>query len=269
MKRRLKALLGRLFYKTGLYRRHFRNKAVIVLFHRVDDRLKDNAISCGVNEFRDYCRFFSRYFEVVSLGEMLARLQAGEDISRLVTITFDDGYRDNYEVAAPILSKLNLPACFFVATGLVNSTTVPSWDENIGVKKTWMNWDEVRMLRDQGFEIGSHTINHVDLGIVRDDGAEAEINLSKAKLESELNEPCKYFSYPFGRLDQMTEANRELVRKAGYDCCVSAYGGAVAPDADPFYVKRAPISPWYTSPYQFGFEAMFFDASVPKPEHRL
>lgn len=262
MKRRLKSLLGRLFYQTGLYRRQFRDKAVVVLFHRVDDRLKKNPISCGVSEFRDYCRFFSKYFKVVGLGEMMRRLQAGEDISRHIVITFDDGYRDNYDTAAPILSELNLPACFFVATGLVNSTTVPPWDEDIGVKKSWMNWDQVRGLREQGFEIGSHTVNHVDLGVLRDSCAEIEINLSKARLESELSEPCKHFSYPFGRLDQMTEANRELVRKAGYECCVSAYGGAVAPGVDPFYVKRAPISPWYVSPFHFGFEAMFFDASA-------
>ena len=260
MKRRLKVLLGRFFYHTGLYRRHFRQKGVVVLFHRVDDRLKDNPISCGVSEFQGYCRFFSRYFTVVSFGEMLARLQAGEDISRHIVITFDDGYRDNYETAAPILSELRLPACFFVATGFVESTTVPWWDEDIQLKKDWMSWNEVRALRDQGFEIGSHTINHVDLGILHDDEAESEINQSKARLEAELKEPCNYFSYPYGRLEQITEANRGLVRKAGYECCVSAYGGAVGAETNPFFMKRAPISPWYISPYQFGFEAMFFEA---------
>ena len=260
MKRRLKVLLGRFFYHTGLYRLLFRQKGLVVLFHRVDDRLKGNPISCGVIEFQDFCRFFSRYFTVVSFGEMLGRLQAGEDISRHIAITFDDGYRDNYETAAPILSELNLPACFFVATGFVESTTVPWWDEDIQVKKDWMSWDEVRTLRDKGFEIGSHTINHVDLGKLHGDAAEVEISSSKTTLEAELNEPCAYFSYPYGRLEQITEANRKLVQKAGYDCCVSAYGGAVAPGTNPFYVKRAPISPWYISPYQFGFEAMFFKA---------
>jgi peptidoglycan/xylan/chitin deacetylase (PgdA/CDA1 family) len=260
MKRRIKVLLGLFFYHTGLYKRFFRQKAVVALFHRVDDRLKDNAISCGVSEFREYCRFFSKYFTVVSFAELLRRLQSGEDISRHIVITFDDGYRDNCETAAPILSEGNLPACFFVATGFVGSTTVPWWDEDIGVKKDWMDWNEIRKLRDQGFEIGSHTINHVDLGILQGDEAEREINQSKARLEAELNESCAYFSYPYGRLKQITEANRKLVRKAGYECCVSAYGGAVAPTTHPFFMKRAPISPWYISPYQFGFEAMFFEA---------
>jgi peptidoglycan/xylan/chitin deacetylase (PgdA/CDA1 family) len=226
----------------------------------VDDRLKDNPISCGASEFQDFCRFFSRYFIVVSFGELLSRLKSGEDISRHIVITFDDGYRDNYEIAAPILSELKLPACFFVATGFVDSTTVPWWDEDIEVKKDWMSWNEVRMLRNRGFEIGSHTINHVDLGILRGNEAESEINQSKARLEAELKESCDYFSYPYGRLEQITEANRELVRKAGFACCVSAYGGAVGPETHPFYMKRAPISPWYISPYQFGFEAMFFEA---------
>jgi peptidoglycan/xylan/chitin deacetylase (PgdA/CDA1 family) len=115
----------------------------------------------------------------------------------------------------------------------------------------------VRELRKRGFEIGSHTMNHVDLGKIVGTEAEAEIRGSKQRLVSELGDSSELFSYPYGRIDQLTEDNREAVARAGYRCCISAYGGAVDAKTDPFRVKRTPISPWYQSPYHFGFEALF------------
>lgn len=259
MKRTIKDILGRLVFSTGLYRLFIRNKAIIVLFHRVDDRLKGDPISCTATEFRNFCLFFRRYFKIVTLRELLDRLRTGKDIGRCMAITFDDGYKDNFLRAAPELERLGLPACFFVATNLIASSTIPWWDEKLPMRLEWMTWDEVRDLRSRGFEIGSHTMNHVDLGIVDGDEAVTEIVGSRERLSRELNEKIELFTYPYGRIKQITEENRQRVRAAGYSCCMSAYGGAVAPETDPFLIKRAPISPWYTSPYQFGFEALFFD----------
>jgi peptidoglycan/xylan/chitin deacetylase (PgdA/CDA1 family) len=254
VKRWLKAALGALLFHSGLYRRRLRGRAVIVLFHRVDDRLRGNPISCTRAEFRAYTAFFKRFFTVVPLKELLDRLAAGRDVSRLLVITFDDGYRDNHDAAAPRLAELRLPACFFIATGFIGSSRVPWWDEESGIQPEWMGWDEVRGLARSGFEIGAHTVNHVDLGRLHGDAAQLEINGSRSELESQLGEPVRYFSYPYGRADQITEANREVVRSAGFDCCLSAFGGDVAPGWDPYRLRRTPISPWYVSPYQFGFE---------------
>lgn len=258
MKRRLKTLLGWLTCHSGLYGRFFHDKALIVLFHRVDGRLKGDPISCIPSYFEAFCRFFPRYFKVVKLGELLSKLSRGDDVGRHLVITFDDGYLDNYLLAAPILRHLNLPACFFVATNLIESREIPWWDEKNGVVSEWMSWDHVRSLNAQGFEIGSHTMNHADLGVVVGEEAIAEIVGSKKRLKEELKRDVHFFSYPFGRVHQITETNREAVRKAGYACCLSAYGGAVAPGTDIFDVKRVPISNWFVSPYQFAFEAIFF-----------
>jgi len=65
-----------------------------------------------------------------------------------------------------------------------------------------------------------------------------------------------YFTYPFGSEGQITEENRKLVEEAGFSCCLSAYGGSVAPGDARFHLKRTVVSSWYLSPYQFGFETM-------------
>lgn len=256
--RHIKSFLGRVAYYSGLYRRFLTNKAIIVLFHRVDDDLIRDPISCTSGEFRSFCHFFRRYFKVVSLRELLQKLDKGEDLSRHLVITFDDGYRDNWRVAAPELARLRLPCCFFVATDLISSRETPWWDSKNAVRTEWMTWEDVRHLHGQGFEIGAHTMTHANLGELPGEVAAAEIAGSKKRLETELGETVLYFSYPYGGRAEMTEESREAVRRAGYQCCLSAYGGAVTLQPDYFDLKRTAISHWHISPYQFGFEAMFF-----------
>jgi peptidoglycan/xylan/chitin deacetylase (PgdA/CDA1 family) len=229
---------------------------VIVAFHRVDDRLQGNPISCTAGEFEAYCDFFQRYFELVTMGELLRRLELGESIARCLAITFDDGYRDNLEVAAPSLRARGMPACFFVATGLVGSTVRPWWDVEYGAQSRWMTWDDVRLLKVQGFEIGTHTVTHIDLGTTDPAVAREEIAASRKQLRSQ-GLTAHLFSYPYGRPHQISNANREMVRSSGLSCCLSGFGGTVRPGDDPFELKRMPINPWLLSPSHFGFEVLF------------
>jgi peptidoglycan/xylan/chitin deacetylase (PgdA/CDA1 family)/folate-dependent phosphoribosylglycinamide formyltransferase PurN len=256
LKKRVKSTLGQMVFRSGLYKSWYRDKALIVLFHRVDDRCKGDPISCTPVDFEDFCRFFQRFFRVVSLGQLLDRLEGGQDISRHLVITFDDGYRDNFATAAPILQKLGLPGCFFVATNFMESNRVPWWDSDLGFVPEWMSWDEVRALISRGFEIGAHTMNHVDLGLTTSREARQEIDGSRTRLIHETGQRTPFFSYPYGRAHQITEENRDLVRELGFRCCLSAFGGAVTSSTDLFRLPRVPISPWYISPYLFGFESL-------------
>jgi peptidoglycan/xylan/chitin deacetylase (PgdA/CDA1 family) len=223
----------------------------------VDDRLAGNPISCTVREFTACCEFFRRYFRVVGLSALLEKLERGEDVSRHLAITFDDGYRDNFETAAPVLRRFGLPACFFIVTNFIGSHDVPWWDAEHAIVPEWMSWKDVQELQTQGFELGAHTQNHVDLGLVEGAEAVAEIAGSRQRLLAETGTLVRYFSYPYGRVHQITAANRDAVRQAGFSCCLSAYGGVVHSTSDRFDIRRIPFSPWYISPYQFGFEALF------------
>ncbi len=256
MSRHIKAVLGFIVFGLGLHRVLFRGKAVIVLFHRVDDRYASDAISCSVDKFDQFCTFFRRYFEVVPLTVLVDKVRRGEDVSRHLVVTFDDGYRDNHVVAAPRLKRDALPACFFIATDFIESDRVPWWDRDAGIESEWMSWEQVRDLSAQGFELGAHTCNHVDLGVVTGDEARHEIADSGERLTTETGSRVSLFSYPYGRQHQITEANRQTVRDAGYACCLSAYGGNVTPESSPYELRRIPVSQWHLNAYQFGFEAM-------------
>jgi peptidoglycan/xylan/chitin deacetylase (PgdA/CDA1 family) len=252
----VKHVAGRLLFTTGMYRKCLGSRAIVALFHRVDDRYPDDPISCTREAFVNYCEFFRRYFEVVSLSQLLESLDRKENVAGKLVITFDDGYYDNEATAAEVLSKRGLPACFFVATAFIESKLTPWWDERAGIKSQFMSWNQVRALRANGFEVGAHTENHVDLGRVDRETAEAEIAKSQLRLQLELGEQIVLFSYPFGRRDQMSETARSFVKKSGFRCCLSAFGGLVEHDCDPYHIPRVPIPPYYRSPYQFGFEVV-------------
>ena len=255
-RRSVKGLLGHLIYRSGLHRLLLRRKAVIAVFHRVQDDLPGNPITCSRAELSAYLEFFDRHFEVVSLGDLLDRLDSGQDVSGCLAITFDDGYRDNFTAAAPELERRNLPATFFVVTEFIETDAVPWWDEERGIVPTWMTWDEVRALRLRGFEVGAHTMTHADLGRTHGHDAEREIRGSKERLDEELGAETTLFTYPYGRPDQMTDENRERVRAAGLRCSPSAHGGLVRQDSDPYRLKRSPVTQWHRSPAHWGFEIL-------------
>lgn len=253
--RNARALLGGLLYRSRLHRTLWKDRAVIVIFHRVDDRYGGDPITCSFKQFCAYCDFFQRYFIVISLSELVDRLQAGHDISRRLVITFDDGYRDNVRCAQE-LERRGLPACFFITTEFVGSSRNAWWDSLRSIHSEWMSWDQVRELHALGFELAPHTATHADLGAVSGAQAVAEIIGAKHRLETELDVATRHFAFPFGRPEHLSEDNRELVRRAGFQSCVSACGGTVKPGTDALDLKRIGISDAYSSPYQLGFEML-------------
>ena len=83
MKRRIKAIAGNLFYRSAAYRRHWRDRALVVLFHRVDDRYPTDPITVTRSAFESYLEFFASYFQVVSLSELLTKLARNADIGSI------------------------------------------------------------------------------------------------------------------------------------------------------------------------------------------
>ena len=253
-RQRVKKFLGRLAEATGIYARNFRSKMVIVTFHRVNDWMVEDPITCGTGRFEEFCRFFKRHFRVVPLSEQISGCREGRNMGGTLSITFDDGYRDNMEIAAPILKRLELPAAFFVATGFIGTDYTPPWDRQLTRQAGWMDWDQVRELRKMGFEIGAHTNRHVDLATLDSESVRAELVECREMLMRELAEPVTLFAYPFGGREHISEDSRRIVQEVGFECCLAAYGGTNPPITDPYHLNRVTIGGWFATPNQLGFE---------------
>jgi peptidoglycan/xylan/chitin deacetylase (PgdA/CDA1 family) len=254
--KRVKGAIGRAAGFGGVFARGFRSKMIIVAFHRIRDDMPEDGLTCGSVKFEKFCEFFRNHFRVVPLSEQVAGCSAGKDMGGTLSITLDDGYRDNFEVAAPILRRMGLPAAFFVTTGFIGTLTVAPWDRDLVRQPGWMEWDQLRALASQGFEIGCHTDTHIDMATADAQTGRAELEVSQRKFQEQLGRPARLFAYPFGGRDNINAQSVELVREAGFVCCASCFGGANAATADPFSLNRITVGQGFFTPDQFGLDLL-------------
>lgn len=121
---------------------------------------------------------------------------------RPILITFDDGYRDVFFRASPVLERLGFRATAYVISGRISAGD-PSF----------LTWPLLKALEERGIEVASHTVHHRDLTSLPTRDALAELTQSRRALERGLGHPVQWLAYPFGRFDAHVE---ELARRAGY-----------------------------------------------------
>jgi peptidoglycan/xylan/chitin deacetylase (PgdA/CDA1 family) len=106
----------------------------VLTYHRIAEPATnvfyDPVISATPDSFRAQITWLSDHTRILTLEELVDRVEEGS-LGRepTVLITFDDGYRDNFEVAVPILAERNVPATFFIPTVFLEKPCLPWWDE--------------------------------------------------------------------------------------------------------------------------------------------
>ncbi|HTU93873.1 MAG TPA: polysaccharide deacetylase family protein [Gemmataceae bacterium] len=230
-------------------------RANVLLYHRVTDSVRDN-LTTGIEQFDRQMALLRRHFRIISLAELLDKDAVPKTDRPLVCVTFDDGYLDNYLNAAPILLRHEISAAFFVSTGIVGTERRFPHDIRRGNPSIpLMQWDHLRKLHENGFLIGSHTVNHIDCAAEPEEVVRAELEQSRDHLYQELSLQRVIFSYPYGGRQHMTAERLALVKRAGYIGCVSAYGGSNVGKIDRFNVLRRGIH-WEFSDASFLYESL-------------
>jgi peptidoglycan/xylan/chitin deacetylase (PgdA/CDA1 family) len=228
-----------------LARRRGHSFATVLLFHRVTDAIPEDGITVGIGRFIQMCRMLRRSFHVRPLADVVGMVRSGQPVpARTVAITFDDCYQDNL-AAARILAELSLPATFFIPTAFVGTDRVFTWDRGLPPMPN-LTWADVREMVRLGFDIGSHTVTHADLGVTTALEAQREVTESKRALEGQLQRPVRWIAYPFGQRANLRADLMPLIQEAGYEACFSAYGGFICAGQRDFVLPRVPV-PYFRS----------------------
>jgi len=156
--------------------------------------------------FRRTLDLLRRNYEFVS-NEAAANLLSDDRPSagRYVALSFDDGFKDNYDIIAPMLDEAGARACFFLVTNFIGCddayrTTIVRERFRCSQDRAPMSWHMVRDLAAAGFEIGAHTTDHFDLSALPVAEAERQILASKQAIEDQCGRPCRLFAWPYGTL---------------------------------------------------------------------
>ncbi len=175
-------------------------KVPILMYHYIstppDDADKYRTdLSVTPENFRKQMAYLAdNGFETIDLYDLsLAITNKRELPPKPVIITLDDGYRDNYENAFPVLQEHGLKATFFVVTDFI--------DHNV---RDYMSWDMVEEMSAAGMRIEPHSKTHADLTAREREDIVYEVLGSTETIAAHIGERPRFFCYPGGRYNETT-----------------------------------------------------------------
>lgn len=181
----------------------------------------------------------------LSLREAMPYIK-GDRKGRVVALTFDDGFTNVLDAAAPVLQRHGFTATSFIVANQVGGENL--WDQPLGVVPTpCMSRVHLQRWLALGHEVGSHTLDHEQLNRLPDRESLRQVGDSREALKSLLGVDITSFAYPNGR---EAPAHRAMVRDAGYSFAVTTERRSARRGDDPFGLPRKTIR-WSDTVLQF------------------
>jgi len=171
-------------------------------------------LSVSPTQFEEQLRYLREAgYTGISLYDLALALQTGAPLpQKPIIITFDDGYRDTYTGAFPLLRKYGFRATVFLLTGLIDQG-----------HPGYLTWEEVVEMDAAGMEIGAHGYSHIDLRDRSVDYLVWQILGAKEAIEAHTHKPVHFFCYPSGQYDGLVI---KVLQSAQYWGAVSLIPGA-------------------------------------------
>lgn len=203
--------------------------ALVLCYHGVSSG--DTLVDIKQADFLDQLKYLRVHFDIVPVSHVVEMAKGNKQITQpTVALTFDDGYKDLLDVVAPALSRFNIPATVFAMAKPERARR-----DELANDKALLTYDELRVLCDLGWTIGSHTLTHPDLSKLMPREVQVEVEESKQILESKLGVKVRYFAYPKGI---MTTVAVHACQRAGYEAAFSAVAGRIKPGAKLYSLAR-------------------------------
>ena len=199
-------------------------KVPVLAYHKIDfppEGVRIRGAFTTPRRFARQLRYLKkRGFEFYTAAELIEfYLQNKRFPEKAICLTFDDGWKDNYTNAFPILKDLEIKATVFLVPsciGQISQTVVPEGE----AAREHLSREDILEMSEYGIEFGSHTQNHRLLHQISPEEIKYEVEESKKQIEDLLQKECKTFAYPAGIF---TEAAKTLVQKAGYAAAFTTY----------------------------------------------
>lgn len=194
----------------------------ILMYHKVGDE-KDNDAVIQETLFRQQMAYLKEHnYHPISMQELYDYVVNGAEVpENPVVLTFDDGYADTYSVVYPILQEYGFAGTVFVNPGDVGSR---------------LTWEQIREMAAHGITISNHGYWHKEMGDMS--AAEQDENIAHGKsalAEALQAEPSQWFCYPYGSMNEQTEA---IAKDNGILMALSMKSGWAHAGDNPLDLKR-------------------------------
>jgi peptidoglycan/xylan/chitin deacetylase (PgdA/CDA1 family) len=233
----------------------------ILGYHGISDR-PGNPYAVSTESFVAQMEHLAARFMLISVDSLAERVRRGTPLpAQAVAVTFDDGYRDVYTHAYPVLKRLAIPATIFLPVAFMGSAGVedplqravaeePGTPAAAGrmAQSDFLTWDQVAAMSRDGISFGSHTMSHESLTRLSAPEVRYELERSKGELEARLGKVVRGFAYPYGTVRDFNPATQQAVEAAGYSWAVTGLSGLNDHRSNLFALRRTKIERYDTMP---------------------
>ena len=218
----------------------------VLMYHRIAT-VENDRNSLPIEKFAWQLEYLQKNnFNTISLKMLYDFYTKGIKLPKNpIVLTFDDGYKDNFISALPLLKKYNMTAVVFPIANWIGK---PNKWENFGKElTTTMNWQELKSWQENGQEIASHTVEHPFLNNCSRQELLAELSNSKKILQEKLQTSMDFLCYPYGKFDADTVA---IAKQSGYKAAFAIFENINLGKVNIFALPRIPI-PSHQSEWEF------------------
>ena len=208
-------------------------KTRIMMYHMISKQLpktKKSGLRVSPEMFERHLKYFSdNNWSFIKMSELLEH----DTQEKVVAITFDDGYEDNYTEAFPLLKKYNACATLYLVIDRHqndwSAKKNPKHNKGDLAKKSKLSDEQVQEMVTSGiFELGGHTYSHPFLPNLSAEDKKHEMISSKSFLETKFNTNISSFAYPFGIY---SSADVDIIKASNFISAVTTNEGVASSDS--------------------------------------
>ena len=220
------------FIINPAYSNNVKNSAVVFMYHKFDVS-KYPSTNITIQQFNDHIIEFKKTkYQIKPLDYIIdSIINDGTFEKNIIGISVDDADKSFLEVAWPIFKENNFPVTLFVSTATINQKN-----------KNYLNWDEIRYLKEEGVTIGAHSHKHDHLSKYNFDDLKDEIETSNRVFLKELGEIPNLFAYPYGEAD---ERLFELLKDYKFKVAFGQHSGVINETSNLYYLPRFSLNEAY------------------------
>ncbi|AQP53072.1 hypothetical protein CBF34_02835 [Vagococcus penaei] len=202
----------------------------ILMYHSLTTSTDGNTLKVPPAEFKEHLKWLkdNGYYTLSTEEAYLVLTEQKKPADKIVWITLDDGYLNNFEAGFPALKENNQHAT-------INYITSKMGSDN------YFNLDQMKEMADSSIiDIQSHTVNHLELNTLSDEQIKTELTDSMAFLNKNLDQQTLMICYPVGRYDERVV---QIAQETGYKLALTTEPGLARQSDGLFALKRVRINP--------------------------
>lgn len=204
----------------------------VIAIHDVTDR----------SRFMNKMQWLKTEYDILPIDQLLTS-KIGDKTQ--LSLTFDDGYSSWHEHVVPVLEELNIPATFFICSGLLGLKGNEARDFMLRYLKRTQTLKPLELEQLESissndlFDIGGHTIHHLDLGREYDSNTlKSEIIDDMKRLQDLSRSRVRWFAYPFGGRRNVCAQSKRFLIDSGYEGAFTIIPGFISADDDRYELNR-------------------------------